>query len=98
MDNELFKKEKLTVRSHAIRRFWERFHIRLDYKLRNYIKYCVLNKKTLLDDYDRLGHPNRSMHIVSIHHRSIPVVYDHKLNEVVTCLPNIYTLDWGKIK
>ena len=98
MEDKLFKKEKYTIRSHAVRRFWERFHIRLDYKLRNYIKYCVLNKKTLLDDYSRLDHPNRSMHLISIHNKSIPIVYDHKLNEVVTCFPNMLALDWSKIK
>ena len=98
MDKNLFQKEKLTVRAHAVRRFWERFRIKLDYELRKYIRDCVLNKRTLLDDYDRLDHPNRSMHIISIQNKTIPIVYDHRLHEIVTCLPNLYTLNWSKIK
>jgi hypothetical protein len=83
--------------THAQQRFWERYKIKLTKPLIFYIKKCIMTGKTLLDE-QQLDYPNRSVHVITLCGKTVPVVYDNKYGKIITCLPSICNLNWNKIK
>ena len=83
--------------SHVEQRFWERYKIKVTMPLLFYIKKCIKSGKTLLDQVQP-DYPNRSVHVLTLMGKTVPVVYDYKYDKIITCLPTIKNLDWQKLK
>lgn len=87
--------QKSVYTTHARRRFYSRYKIILDRTLIEQIKQKIKNGDTKVS-YRQEG--NRSVHILTIADKTVPIIYDDAAQEIVTCLPSLSALDWKKIK
>jgi len=74
-----------SLKSHAKRRFWERYGIQLTNNLENdIIKQITRGKAPLIDRQST----NRSIYRIMAENQSIPVLYDRKRKCIITALMN----------